>query len=172
MAALKEDPFEYILEATEDKKADTLLPELIAFIEKESKSTGYKKAEDFFFIEGGRKGHIKCKYVASGTRIYGLSVREEGAVLNITHVAIRNDGGGEKNVLDRICREVLAQTPIKGVRIESIMSEKWKRKFKEDWKDNGEDNKVLLKEELKDQAEDKGGRSKRKSKRRKSRKRK
>lgn len=167
MAALKEDPLQYILDATEGKEVEdlALLPQLIPFIAEESKKPRFQnKAKDFFFIEGGRKGHIKCKYVDAGTTIFGLNTKRE-PILNITHVAIRNDEGGEKNVLDRICRDVLAMdTPLKGVRIESIMSEEWKRKFKDDWIDNGEDNKVLLKKD--------GGKSTRKSKRRKSRKRK
>ena len=154
MAAL-EDPLQYILDETEDK-AEPLLPQLITFITEESKKPRFQnKAKDFFFIEGGRKGHIKCKYVDAGTTVFGLNPNRE-PMLNITHVAIRKDGG-EKNVLDRICREVLENTPVKGVRIESIMSEEWKRKFKNDWLDNGEDNKVLLK----------GGKSRRKTRKRK-----
>ena len=76
---------------------------------------------------------------------------------------IQKNNGAERNILDRIAREVLENPKIKGVCIEAIMSQGLKEKFSDDWKEFG-DNILLVKTE--------GGKSRRKTKRRKSRKRK
>lgn len=141
-----------------------LLPQLSRFIEEESgKARNQHRPVTFFFEEGGRKGYMICQYVWNGAYIFAVPKdgepikRKLEPVLNITHVVIQKNGG-EKNIVDRISKEVLASTPISGVRIESIMSDKWLNTFKDPWVLQNYDNVVLFK----------GGKRKRKTVRRKN----
>ncbi len=128
-----------------------LVPQLLDFISKKS-----RESETFFFTEGGRKGYIICKYVPNGTYLYGSGSRPGEPVLNITHIVIQKNNG-EKNIVDRISREVLERSNIKGVRVESILSPEWADSFKLDWITQNENSKVLFK----------GGKTKTKRKRKK-----
>ena len=141
-----------------------LLPQLSRFIEEESgKARNQHRPATFFFEEGGRKGYMICQYVWNGAYIFAVPKdgepikRKLEPVLNITHVVIQKNGG-EKNIVDRISKEVLASTPISGVRIESIMSDKWLKSFTTPWEPQNTDNVVLFK----------GGKRKRKTVRRKN----
>ena len=129
-----------------------LLPQLIDFIEEESKKPPFKNKDNtFFFEEGGRKGYVTCRYVLKGTRVFRCKSGEPEPMLNITHVVIE-EGKGEKNIVQRISKEIVEGTSI-GVRIESILSDKWLSTFEHPWEIINENNAVLLK---------KGGRKTRK----------
>ena len=130
-----------------DREFPPLLPQLMSFIDLESKKLPLKnKEETIFFEEGDRKGYLSCVYVAKGTRVFGLSNFNEPVepMLNITHVVIQKHGS-EKNIIQRISREVLENPNIKGVRIESILSDKWLGTFERPWVIKNENNAVLLK---------------------------
>jgi hypothetical protein len=177
MAAAREDPLSKINEVEAALKAGEVLkegevtmiggplvPQLMSYIDAASQKP--RPTETIIaFTEGDRKGYLECRYVPSGAFIFShgrINDKRLGA-LNITHVAIQKEGT-TKNIIDRVCRQVLSNPNIECVRIESILSVEWFSKFPEDWDTHNENSKVLFKK--------RGGRSKRKSKRRKSRKRK
>ena len=168
MAALIEDPLREIDEIATQlgiTEFGPLVPQLMKFINAEAeKKTNIREEETIFFKEGDRKGYLQCKYVPNGAFIFSGGQKARGlAALNITHVAIQREGT-ERNIMDRVCKEVLENPNIVCVRIESILSDKWASTLENGWQTHNENNKVLFKTE--------GGKSKRKSKRRKSRKRK
>ena len=167
MAALREDPLNEINSIARQlgvTEFNTLVPQLMEFIDKEA-TTKYHSEETIFFKEGDRKGYLQCKYVPSGGFIFsGGRIRDRTlAALNITHVAIQTEGT-ERNIMNRVCKEVLENPNIVCVRIESILSDKWAGTLADGWEIHNESSKVLFKTV--------GGRSRRKAKRRKTRKRK
>jgi hypothetical protein len=169
-AAEREDPLSEILRVEKalldmgiPGVGDPLVPQLMSFIDIEATKQHHPE-ETIVFTEGDRKGYLQCKYVPNGAFIFSGGKRPRAlAALNITHVAIQKEGT-ERNIMDRVCKEVLENPNIVCVRIESILSDKWAGTLENGWEIHNENSKVLFKAV--------GGRSRRKSKRRKSRKRK
>ena len=163
MAALRNDPFSEINKIATQlgiTEFGLLAPQLIKFIEKEAaKNTNIRNEETIFFKEGDRKGYLQCKYVPNGAFIFSSGQKARGlAALNITHVAIQREGT-ERNIMDRVCKEVLANPKIVCVRIESILSDKWASTLENGWEIHNENSKVLFKTV--------GGKSRRKTRKRK-----
>jgi len=112
---------------------DTLQPltdQLRKFLVDKDKQTRTDRHETtIFFEEEGRRGYLQCKYVHNGTALFDRplyeKVDEAQPMLNITHVVIGRPTEGaasSKNLLARVCEELIPETNLAGIRIESILS--------------------------------------------------
>ena len=109
---------------------NTLTDELRNFI---NLKVGQRRTDQhetaIFFEQEGRRGFLMCKYIHNGTAFYDRplydKVGEPQPMLNISHVVIGPPTEGVesgKNLIARVCEELIPETHLAGIRIEAILS--------------------------------------------------
>jgi hypothetical protein len=119
-------------EENEVDQFESLTTQLKDFItSKIGQTTRDRRETTLFFEEEGRRGYLICKYFPDGTALFDRDLYtsqdyEAKPMLNISHVVIApppEGGQSTKNILARVCEQLIPGTHLAGIRIEAILSD-------------------------------------------------